>query len=337
MLEAASGASPVIDGTDPGFSPAWESFEPANHLYRTPCLSQPDKAYLDGGHWFRYRSLDDLRNLRWSQPSGFFVDGTHLYARFPSNGQPSNHTIALPRFTTGLTFEQVSHWQLRGIVFQFFGFGAFHRGIYIDGGDQIVIDGCEFRNNVVGVGIKRAADYNLIQNCVFSDSPMTTWNWHAVKSGGVGYEGGGVYIYTSNIPNRGNVIRDNQFSDMFDGAHLYSSHDEGPTRDLDFYRNTVVDCLDDAVETDGGGINCRIYNNTFRSFLTGVSVAPAFWGPTYIMRNVFYDWHSVAEFTGYPLKWNVNTSFQTQFVFLYHNTCYTAVPGQDGFLFTGIP
>ncbi len=333
VIENAPGATPVIDGTDPSFTPVWELFDSDNHVYRSPCTSQPDKAYLDGGHWFRYRSLDGLRNLWWSQPGGFFVDGTHLYARFPNDGEPSSHTVSLPRFTTALTFGQVSHWQLRGLVFQYFGFGAFHRGIYLDGADHIVIDGCTFRNNVIGVGLKRSADFNVIQNCEFSDTPMNTWNWHAVKSGGVGYEGGGVYVYTSNIANRGNVIRNNRFADMFDGAHLFSSHEDGPTRDLDFYGNTVEDCLDDAVETDGGGINCRIYRNRFRSFLTGVSVAPAFLGPTYIMRNMLYDWHSVAEFTGYPIKWNHGESEQTQFVYLYHNTCYTAVAGQDGFLF----
>ena len=154
-----------------------------------------------------------------------------------------------------------------------------------------------------------------------------------MKSGGVGYEGGGVVVYTSSSPNRGNVVRNNHFVNLFDGAHLYSAHSDGPSRDFDFYGNLIEDCLDDAVETDGGGMNCRIYGNTFRSFLTGVSVAPAFSGPTYILRNVFRDWRSVAEFTGYPIKFNVNTTFQTQFVYLYHNTCHTSIAGQNGFLF----
>ena len=333
VIENAEGATPIIDGTDPSFTPQWETFDSENHLYRAPCTVQPDKGYLDGGHLFRYQNLEDLRSLRWSQPSGFYVDGVHLYARFPLNGAPAAHTLTLPRFTTALTFEQQSHWQVRGLVFRYFGFGAFHRGIYIDGGDHITIDRCQFRHNVIGVALKRAADFNLIQHCSFTDFPIDTWNWHAVKSGGVGYEGGGVFVYTSNSPNRGNVVRNNHFQTLFDGAHLYSASNDGPTCDFDFYDNVVEDCLDDAVETDGGGVNCRIYGNTFRSFLTGVSVAPAFSGPTYIVRNLFRDWHSVAEFTGYPIKFNVSSAFQTQFVFLYHNTCHTSIAGQNGFLF----
>ena len=333
VIENAEGASPVINGIDIGFTPQWELFDAANHLYRTPCLLQPDKGYLDGAHFFRYLDLDDLRVLRWSQPGGFFVNGSHLYARFPQNGIPSSHVLTLPRFTTAMTFDQQSHWQIRGLTFQHFGFGAFHRGIYIDGGDDILIDACHFRHNVVGVGIKRAANRNVIQDCTFSDSPLSTWNWHAVKSGGVAYEGGGVVVYSSNVPNVGNVIRRCQFSDTFDGAHLLSSNLDGPTRDMDFHGNHVENCLDDALELDGAGVNVRIFDNRFQSFLTGVSAAPAFLGPSYVYRNIFHDWDSVAEFTGYPFKFNVNTAFQTQFVYLYHNTCYTANPGQDGFLF----
>jgi hypothetical protein len=333
LIENAPGETPILDGTDIGFSPEWELFDGDHQVYRTACAAQPDNAYLDGEHLFRYVELADLLARRWSQPAGFYVDGTHLYARFPMEAAPDGHEVTIPRFTTALSFEGSSHWQIRGVRFQYYGFGTFHRGVYLDGADHVLIDQCEFRNNVVGVGLKRAADFNTVQNCRFSDAPMATWNWHAVKSGGVAYEGGGVVVYSSNEPNRGNVIRDNRFENMFDGASLYSSSLTGPTRDLDFYGNTVSNVVDDAVETDGGGINGRIYRNTFEHFLTGISVAPAFLGPTYITRNILRGWRSTAEFTGYPIKLNVTTSFQTQFVYLYHNTCYTDVPGQNGFLF----
>ena len=174
VIENAEGATPIIDGTDPAFSPQWEVFDSENNLYRTPCTAQPDKGYLDGEHLFRYQNLEDLRTLRWTQPGGFFVDGTHLYARFPANGLPTAHTLTLPRFTTAMTFEQQSHWQIRGLVIRYFGFGAFHRGIYIDGGDHIVIDDCQFRHNVIGVALKRAADFNLIEDCSFTDTPINT-------------------------------------------------------------------------------------------------------------------------------------------------------------------
>jgi hypothetical protein len=58
----------------------------------------------------------------------------------------------------------------------------------------------------------------------------------------------------------------------FDGSHLYSEDEGGPTIDMDFYGNVIENVNDDCVETDGVGSNCRIYNNTFKTFLTGVSV-----------------------------------------------------------------
>lgn len=38
-----------------------------------------------------------------------------------------------------------------------------------------------------------------------TQSPKSQMNWDAVKSGGVDYEAGGVSVYTSNLPNQGNV------------------------------------------------------------------------------------------------------------------------------------
>ncbi len=333
ILENAPGATPVLDGRDPSFAPVWEVFDAGASVYRAPCSVQPDKAYLDGEHLFHFLSLDDLRAQRWGQESGYFVDGVHLYARFPGGAAPGGHDVTLPRFSTALTFDHQGNWQVRGLTIQYYGASAFNRGIYLDGADDILIESCIFRNNVIGVGLKRAANRNTIQDCVFSDAPLSTWDWFAVKTGGVGYEGGAFYIYASDQPNQGNVFRRNQVTDVFDGAHLYSTDAAGLTRDLDFYRNVIADCGDDAVETDGAGANVRIYGNTFRAFLTGVSVAPAYPGPTYVFRNQFQGWRTRSGFTGYPVKFNFGSNETTRFVYLYHNTCYTDVADQDGFLF----
>jgi hypothetical protein len=95
----------------------------------------------------------------------------------------------------------------------------------------------------------------------------------------------------------------------------------------------VQGCNDDGIETDGAGSNCRIYFNRFHDFLTGISVAPAAIGPTYIFRNILSDWRSSGEFTGYPFKFNVSSSLAIEWIYLYHNTCITAVPDQHGFWF----
>jgi hypothetical protein len=140
-------------------------------------------------------------------------------------------------------------------------------------------------------------------------------------------------VYGSPQRNRGNVIRYCTFTNLFDGAHLYSEDPGGPTEDLDFHSNWLEGCGDDGIETDGVGSNCRIYFNSFQSFLTGVSIAPCARGPTYIFRNLLVGWRPAAEFDGYPFKFNVGSTLPIEWVYLYHNTCATDVPGQDGFLF----
>ncbi|OQW95852.1 MAG: hypothetical protein BWK77_06775, partial [Verrucomicrobia bacterium A1] len=333
VFRNAPGEQPVLDGTDTNFIPAWTLYDAVNHIWRSPCTAQPDNAYLNGLQFFRYVNLSDLVSDTWSQGSGFHVDGAYCYARFPGGIAPGTNVFTIPAFTTGITLDNVAHLQFIGIEFCYFGYETYHRGIYMDGADSNLVDRCVFHHNGVGVAIKRAADFNTIQHCFFTESPVTTWSWHAIKEGGVGYEAGGVYVYGSSQANQGNVIRNNTFRDLFDGGHLYSEDLAGPTKNMDFCGNFLSGCGDDGIETDGAGVNNRIYDNVFTNFLTGISVAPCAIGPTYIFRNVLAGWHNAEEFEGYPFKFNVSSSLTIDWVHLYHNTCFTDVPGQDGFLF----
>ena len=61
---------------------------------------------------------------------------------------------------------------------------------YIDGGNSNLIDRCFFHHNGIGVALKRAADFNTIQHCTFSESPISDWSWAAVKEGGVRFSVG---------------------------------------------------------------------------------------------------------------------------------------------------
>ncbi|MGJ8644305.1 MAG: right-handed parallel beta-helix repeat-containing protein [Luteolibacter sp.] len=332
-IESAPGETPIIDGTDPGFDPVWELFDESNGIYRTPSSAQPVNAYLDGEHLFNYLNLQDLVDRTWFMPAGFHADGSHLYVRFPNDDVPDAHTVALPRFSTALHIDHQSHIHLRGLEFAYYGTEQIRQAIYINGGDFNLIEDCNFHHNVVGISLKRTADFNTIQNCTFDDSPLQEWNWNAVKSGGVSYEGGALNVYTSNLPNTGNVFRLNTIRNQFDGSHLYSANLDGPTKNMDFYGNEITECRDDAIETDGAGSNVRIYDNRIVDFLTGISVAPCAIGPTYIMRNILLDWHDVDDFGGYPVKFNVNSSLPIRWVYLYHNTCHTDFPAQNGFLF----
>jgi parallel beta-helix repeat protein len=267
------------------------------------------------------------------------VDSTHLYVRLPAGSPPGAHQVTIPRFTTGLTLE-CSHYQVRGLEFCYYGHGPYHRGIYLHFGCSNLVERCAFHHNGIGVAIKRSASFNTIQHCRFSETPLPEWSWGAVKENGVDYEAGGVYVYGSEIANEGNVIRYNVFEDLFDGCHLYSNDDDppGPTKNLDFHDNVITRCGDDGLETDGLGSNVRIYGNRWTTCLSGISLAPARIGPVYVFRNVILGWHSVDShsdglYEGYPFKFNHSDGGTTPWVFVYHNTCVSDVPGQDAFLF----
>jgi hypothetical protein len=333
VIQNAPGSHPVVSGIDTNFTASWTLYDAASHVYRASCTATPENAYLNGQQFFHFQVLADLLNPPWPQPGGYYVDGSFLYARFPGDTAPGTNILSIPAHTTGLTLSGKSWLQIRGIEFCYFGLDLFHRAIYIDGGDSNLVDSCYFHHNGVGVALKRAADFNTIQNCAFTEFPIATWSWHAVKDSGTDYEAGGVVIYGSTETNRANVIRYCTFTNMFDGAHLYSDTLSGPTENLDFHNNVLEHCVDDGIETDGAGSNCRIYFNRFRDFLTGISVAPAAIGPTYIFRNILSDWRNSEDFSGYPFKFNVSSSLAEEWIYLYHNTCTTTVPGQHGFWF----
>jgi hypothetical protein len=333
VIRNAPDATPVLNGTDTNFVPSWTVYDAGNAVYSTAYTGTPRNAYLNGGHLLNYTNLNDLVTNRWDQSSGYHADGSHLYVRFPGGAAPGGHVVTVPEYTTGITIDQRANIHIIGVTFCYYGYGQYHRGIYIDGGDSNLVDGCLFHHNGIGVAFKRAANFNTVQNSRFTESPITSWSWHAVKSGGAGYEAGGVVVYSSPLANEGNVIRRNVFTNMFDGSNLYSDDLSGPTRNMDYHDNLISGCGDDCVETDGVGSNNRIYGNVFRDFLTGVSVAPCAVGPTYVFRNVFSGWHSVGEYEGYPFKFNVSSSLTIDWVYIYHNTCHTDVSGQNGFLF----
>ncbi|MBW8889102.1 MAG: right-handed parallel beta-helix repeat-containing protein [Fibrobacteres bacterium] len=333
-IRNAPGEAAALDGRDTSFHPTWSSYDAGAGVYRSACTAQPGLAYRNGKHLFAHPSLKDLVGNTWGMEEGFFADGAYLYVRFPAGRAPTAaDTVQIPRFTTALTFSGRDYIQVRGLEIAYYGLDSYPRGIYCDGASYNLVDSCFFHHSVVGVALKRGCRFNTVQRCEFTETPIDTWNWSAVKEGTDYYEAGGVVVYGSPTANIGNVIRNNHFSHLFDGSHLYSDDASGPTSNLDFHGNLLEFLNDDGIETDGAGTNVRIYGNVFRKFLTGISVAPAQGGPTYIMRNLLTGWETHSGYVGYPVKFNVDGSMTTDWVYLYHNTCQTSVAGQPGFWF----
>ena len=334
LIRNAPGETAVLDGRDTSYVPSWSVYNAAANIYRASCAAQPYLAYYNGQHIFANPTLNDLVANTWSMAAGYFADGAWLYVRLPHAGPPvSSDTVQIPALTTAITATGRQFVQIKGLEICYYGLDAYSRAVYFDAASFNLVDSCFMHHSGIGVAFKRACTFNTVQHCSFTESPIDSWNWSAVKEGTDYYEAGGVVVYGSANANIGNVVRSNHFFHMFDGSHLYSDDSAGPTTNMDFCDNVVEFVNDDCIETDGAGSNCRIYNNTFDKFLTGVSVAPAADGPTYIFRNLFRGWETHSGYVGYPVKFNVSSTLTTDWVYLYHNTCFTSVAGQPGFLF----
>jgi hypothetical protein len=334
VIENAAGEWPVLSGLNTNFTPSWVSHDVANQLYRAPCTVVPYNAYLNGEQFFHFGNYVGLRDRADGQEVGYWADGTNLFARFPGGAAPGTNRVTIPRFTAALTLNATAHHvHLVGLEIAYYGLLAGSKGVYVNGADSNLIDRCHIHHVGPGVGIKREAWHNTIQNCRFSESPLSGWSWDAVKNNpGYAYEAGGVVVYNSPFTNAGNVIRYNTFSNMFDGSFLYSTDASGPTKSMDVHDNRYEYCGDDAIETDGYGSNVRIYGNRFREFLSGISVAPCRPGPTYILRNIMEGSPTYGPDARLPIKFNVGGNASSQWIYLYHNTMHTAVTDQDGFV-----
>ncbi len=331
----APGANPILDGTetDPSWlESGWELYDLANNVYRATSTRQPGKAYIDGEHLYRYTNLADLTADEWETGGGYYADGSNFYVRCPGGGAPDEHEITIPKYSMAISLWYKRYYQISGIEFAHYS----TQGMYLEGAGYNLIDGCSFHNTGFGIAMRGSSNYNTIQNNHFDgglESAGVTWSYSATGAGG--YAESAVLVCSSSNPNKGNVIRYNLIEHMRDGVHLYSQETGGPTQNMDFHDNLLLNNVDDGIETDGCGSNVRIYDNTLDGFLTGISVAPANGGPTYIMNNVLVNWHSSSGFGGYPFKFNNGSGLSTNWVYIYHNTCYTDEPWQNGFLFKG--
>ncbi len=91
----------------------------------------------------------------------------------------------------------------------------------------------------------------------------------------------------------GNVIRyndivsteDHGYNDAIGGGSNYS-FTGNMNKDSDIYGNIIRSVWDDAIESEGGNANVRIWGNYFHLFFNGIATASTSKGPLYIFRNV---------------------------------------------------
>jgi parallel beta-helix repeat protein len=214
------------------------------------------------------------------------------------------------------------------LTFRHYGQGSSPKVIYLNNANDNLVRGCTFANNDLGIGIKRYSNRNVIEENVFYDV-IFDWSWADVKDVG-GLEDGGITFYDP-VNGRGNIVRRNTFHDDFDGfGACPASAPEVATNETDVYQNLVYNMGDDGMETDGQSSNVRIWGNVFHDVLMGISLAPAYTGPTYAIRNLVYRTGvGNHDYTGSPFKFNSGYG-QSGPMYLFHNTADAALPGNNG-------
>jgi parallel beta-helix repeat protein len=324
VWQAYSGEKSILDGTDPATF-TWTYY--ANGVYST-IINVGDTHFVmaDGKRLFPYDDLTDLRNLSRGNTPGFYTSGTTLYVHLKNNKDPNTAVMVISRENEALHITH-DHIYILDLTFRHYGQGSYAKAIYLNGASNTLVQKCIFENNDLGVGIKRAASENVIQDCTFSDT-IFNWPWSDIKDVG-GLEDGGIVFYDP-VDGRGNIIRRNTFHDDFDGFGICPNSTAMVTNETDVYDNTIYNMGDDGVEADGRCSNVRIWGNTFYDVLMGISLAPVYDGPVYAIRNVIHRTgvgnHS---YTGSPFKFNSGYSTSGP-MYLFHNTADAYYSGNNG-------
>jgi len=345
IIRNAPGEHPIMDGRDTVLFTNFTVYDAAKSIFSCPTTHTECRTiFYRGNHVYAYYSawfsnaqaaFNEMIANPYDAPYYGTINAGNFYIRCPNGAVPTaSDSICLPIRSTAIVCSQ-SYIQLIGLEICYYAQDQYSCAIMLNPGSYNVIDSCYFHHNIVGVQMKGACNFNTIQHLKNRESNLDEFSWSSIKEGNHDYEAGAVYIMNSNggsEPNIGNVIRFNDFEHQFDCAHLFSSGINGATRNMDFHDNICWYSGDDGIETDGYGVNVRIYNNHFKYGLTGISIAPTGYGPVYIFRNIISDWNSHDQYTGYPLKMNYGGDYIYN-VFFYHNTCVTSYPNQPALWF----
>lgn len=339
----------IIDGDDPALIDGkWEKSadDTFNVSYsgQTWDVSMEEKA---SGKYYRLYPLRTMAELTGRKSANktfkqlgftgaFYCDGKRIHVVTPG-GDIADYRVHVANHTIGLQVTGTSSVAIQGLEFRHFGKNEYGCAINLLDSSQVLIQKCEVYYTNSGVWIKGQSNNNTIQDSLFVDDVNhwhfsyskneEGWNYHDQIETGAAYTDGD---YTG----RGLVVRRNRIEGIFDGSHL------GPwekvnarTSETDFYENIMEGITDDFVETDGFSRNVRIFDNRMNKSLSGISLAQALDGPTWILYNTLENCGistgtTLESYEGYPFKTNGGPSprIGSGPVFFYHNTAWTSDP-----------
>lgn len=351
VIRAAPQERVILDGSDPALATdGWKDLG-GGYFSRTSALvphlaSVERSAARSVRRMFPVASAAELTARRAGQHGfdtfdireAFHATKNELRVYCPDFKSGGPVALRISRGGGAIELSKATHVVFSGLAFRYFDGQA----IYVNDSSDVTIRGCSFSHINTPIAVKRKSDRLLIENCRFVDD-CARWGFLPKSSDGGDYAGwietGAVYVHHP-FDGRGLVMRDNVIDGLFDGAHLTPSgaSPKPRTSEIDFYRNTVTGVCDDFLELDGFSRNVRVFDNTMRNCLSGVSIAQAVHGPTYVVRNVIDgSGRSTAttlppHFEGYPVKTNGGAEHGTTgWAFFFHNTATTTAPQTNAF------
>jgi len=306
----------ALDGSDPALlhSAAWR--DDGGGVFSLPYAGATRVVCADSlQRLYKQATLADLRANANGMTQGFAVEGGRLYVRLEDQSSPAGHVMHVARANVGMQLEG-SYWHVAGFEVRYFGTGSGGAGIYLR-----AASGCWIADNHVhtfggrGILLRVLAADDLIERNLVRDPRVGGWPWSATK--GHDEEITGI----SNRGGRGNVVRANTVQGTFDGLDANDGQaDENIAADADYSGNVVTGCGDDAIETDTvSGLNLRLWGNRFDGDYSGISIAPIYQGPEYVVYN------TVTDYARSAFKFSLSG---TGHAWICHNTSTTCVAGK---------
>ncbi len=311
----ADGPGVVLDGSDPALLRRSDWRSDGGGIYSLPYAATTRLVCADSlQRLYKHASLAELVANTHGMTQGFAIEGGRLYVKLEDQSSPASHTMHVARYNAGIFLDN-SYWRVAGFEIRYFGTGSNGSGIQLRGAN-----GCWIAENHVhtvggrGIFMRLSAADNLVERNLVRDPRVGLWPWDATKSHEEEITG------ISNRGGRGNVIRLNTVQGFFDGMDANDGLTENIAADADYYSNVVTGCGDDAIETDTvSGINLRLWDNSFDGNYSGISVAPNYQGPEYIVYNRITNYRRSA------FKFSLSSAGQT---WICHNTATTNVAGK---------
>lgn len=329
VFRAEPGA--ILDGADGAIAAGVPWSGPANGVYSIVPGFATGHVVADAGRLFAYANLADLEALPAGPPGGFWFDGTTLRVRFSDGSSPASHAMHVARRENGFYLDGRGQVRIEGFEIRHYGAGEHGKGVYLRYSTECAVRGNDIHEvGAAGVWVK-GGERHRIEGNTFSDTSIHGWDWNWTK--GSSAENNGV-VLTDGV-GRGHVIRRNVFQGTFNGiGPCGSAPPPGGvvTTEVDVYENLFLDHNDDALEPEGYCANVRMWDNHVEDVHMAFAVAPAAPGPTWIVRNVAFDFGATrtSQTEGYlasALK--INSGYATPIgpLFLYQNTFLSTAPG----------